>query len=246
MALAVSCRPLLIVFLAGHLFATWKARGPAGLLALAIGAAIGASSIGVYNVAAFGNLAGGAAIVESAEVHQAAHGVTSAWSGNPGAGLAGILVSPSRGLLIFMPIALVALAGARDILQRRTLEVWSLLLPTGLFVLGWSMYSVWWGGHGYGPRYAADLAVPLALVAAAAFRSVPRRRAAPATRAFVAGVLVWSLFVQAAGAFCYPGGDWNGTPADVDRAHERLWDWRDSQIPRTIRAGFYRPHFERF
>jgi hypothetical protein len=108
------------------------------------------------------------------------------------------------------------------------------------------MYSVWWGGHSYGPRYAADLAVPLALLAAAAFHQAPQRRAAPATRALVATLLAWSLFVQAAGAFCYPGGDWNATPADVDRAHARLWDWRDSQIPRTIRAGLYRPHLDRF
>ena len=246
LALAVSCRPLLVFFLAGHLFSTWRARGARGCLVFATGVIAGASAVAAYNVSAFGTLAGGAAVVESAAVHQAAHDVTSAWSGNPGAGLAGILVSPSRGLVIFMPIALVALAGARDILQRRTLEVWSLVVPTGLFVLGWSMYSVWWGGHSYGPRYAADLAVPLALLAAASFHRAPQRRAAPATRALVAALLAWSLFVQAAGAFCYPGGDWNATPADVDRAHARLWDWRDSQIPRTIRAGLYRPHLDRF
>ena len=118
-------------------------------------------------------------------------------------------------------------------------------MPAGLFVLGWSLYSVWWAGHCFGPRYAADLAIPLALVAAAAFGRKPRRSSS-FRRTGVGAIVAWSLFVQSVGAFCYPGGDWNGTPADVDRAHARLWDWRDSQIPRTIRAGIYRPHFERF
>ncbi|HET9369166.1 MAG TPA: hypothetical protein VFO19_02935 [Vicinamibacterales bacterium] len=243
--LAGSCRPLLAFFLAGHLFATWRVRGASGLLAFTIGVIVAAVPLGAYNIAAFGHIAGGAAVVESGAVHRATHDVSSAWSGNPGAGLAGILFSPSRGVLIFMPVVLVALAGARDILQRRTMEVWSLVVPAGLFVVGWSLYSVWWAGHSFGPRYAADLAIPLALVAAAAFGQMPRRRSS-LRRAGLAAIVAWSLFVQSVGAFCYPGGDWNGTPADVDRAHARLWDWRDSQIPRTIRAGIYRPHFERF
>jgi hypothetical protein len=142
-----------------------------------------------------------------------------------------------------MPIALVAVAGAREILKRRALEVWSLLVPTAFFVAGWSMYSVWWGGHSYGPRYAADLALPLALLSVAALTSV--QAISRTARASAIAVLSWSLFVQAVGAFSYPGGEWNGTPADVDRAHARLWDWRDSQIPRTVQAGIYRPFVNR-
>jgi hypothetical protein len=52
-------------------------------------------------------------------------------------------------------------------------------------------------------------------------------------------IVAWSVAVHAVGVLCYPGGDWNGSPFDVDRAHERLWDWRDSQIARTVRSGIY-------
>jgi hypothetical protein len=242
-ALAAACRPLLAGFFVGHVYAAWKMRGGSSALAVAVGALVVTLPIAAWNVATFGHLAGGATIVESAAVHQAAHGVSSPWSANPLAGLAGILVSPSRGLLIYMPIALVAVAGAREILKRRALEVWSLLVPTAFFVAGWSMYSVWWGGHSYGPRYAADLALPLALLSVAALTSV--QAISRTARASAIAVLSWSLFVQAVGAFSYPGGEWNGTPADVDRAHARLWDWRDSQIPRTVQAGIYRPFVNR-
>lgn len=48
--------------------------------------------------------------------------------------------------------------------------------------------------------------------------------------------LVWSIGVSALGAFVYPNEQWNIDPVDVDRAHARLWQWRDSQIPRASRS----------
>jgi hypothetical protein len=106
--------------------------------------------------------------------------------------------------------------------------------------VAWASYSVWWGGHSYGPRYAADLVVPLALIAAPAIGAARALASRRALRAIVAILLAWSVAVQAIGAFGYPGGNWNGTPADVDRAHYRLWDWRDTQILRTLGAVPYR------
>jgi hypothetical protein len=61
-------------------------------------------------------------------------------------------------------------------------------------------------------------------------------------RRIAAVALAWGIFVQAIGALCYPNGAWNTTPIDVDRAHERLWDWRDQQIVRTMRGGLYTNH----
>jgi hypothetical protein len=46
--------------------------------------------------------------------------------------------------------------------------------------------------------------------------------------------LAWSVGVAALGAFVYPAEAWNSSPADVDREHARLWDWRDTQIRRAI------------
>jgi hypothetical protein len=49
-----------------------------------------------------------------------------------------------------------------------------------------------------------------------------------------------SVGVQAVGAFFYPSPrevEWNTSPVDVDRAHGRLWDWRDPQLLRLLRNG---------
>jgi len=48
------------------------------------------------------------------------------------------------------------------------------------------------------------------------------------------------------GAFCFPSPravDWDTSPQDVDFAHERLWDWRDSQLVRLVRNGPASPGF---
>lgn len=237
-ALAAACRPLLACFAAGAVVAMLAEPRRRRRLPAFLGAALAvAAGMAAYNVSAFGSLAGGTARLESPEVHRMAHGVSSAWAGNPLEGLAGVLVSPSRGLMVFMPIVFFAVVGAARAWRGRSAARWRLVVPTTGFVLAWSSYAVWWGGHSYGPRYAADLALPLALLAAAALEAPSVWRRSRASRAAVAAALAWSVGVQALGAFAYPRGEWNGRPADVDLAHERLWDWRDSQIPRTLRAG---------
>jgi hypothetical protein len=167
-------------------------------------------------------------------VHQQTHFVDGTFTAVPLAGLAGILVSPSRGVLIFCPIVGWAVVGA----WRARLDTGTLLrltLPVAAFIAAWSQYTVWWGGHSYGPRYLSDIAIPLGVLLGHGL--LPLQRGWASVRTALAG---WSLAVQLVGVVCYPGGAWNSVPADVDRAHARLWDWRDSQIVRTARAGPYR------
>lgn len=153
------------------------------------------------------------------------------------AGLAGIFFSPSRGLLFYMPISLVTLLGARWAWKAGGVPRYGLALATACHLALWAKYSVWWGGHSYGPRLAADLAIPMALLAACALSQWPTF--ATRARAGILAALIWSVGVQGVGAIFYPAGGWNALPVDVDRAHGRLWDWRDSQIPRTLRGGPY-------
>ncbi len=239
LALAVACRPLLIAFPLGLAFGLWRDAASRRLVApYVIGGAIASAGVAAMNLLAIGNALGGQAYVESAAVHQATHNVAGPWSGVWLEGLAGILVSPSRGLLVFAPIAGLAFLSIGRAWRAGPLARYGVVVPTLLFIAGWAQYAVWWGGHSYGPRYAADIAVPLALIVAAGW-DAPRRAAGRASRILVVVALVWSIGVQAVGAFCYPAGEWNGRPVDVDRAHARLWDWRDSQIVRTARAGLY-------
>jgi hypothetical protein len=59
----------------------------------------------------------------------------------------------------------------------------------------------------------------------------------PLAKAVAALALAWSVTVAALGAFCYPNERWNTDPSDVDRNHQRLWDWSDLQILRCWERG---------
>ena len=104
-------------------------------------------------------------------------------------------------------------------------------------------YSVWWAGHTYGPRYLLDLLVPLAPMGALGAARLARTRLGSAA---ALGLLGWSVGVAGLGAFVYPNDFWNTTPDDVDLHHERLWDVRDSQIPRAFHSHPSPQNFDLF
>ena len=76
-----------------------------------------------------------------------------------------------------------------------------------------------------------DLLVPLSV-----FGALGARRWAQSRSLTIAGALLlaWSIVVAAAGAIVYPNERWNTDPESVDLNHARLWEVRDSQIPRTL------------
>jgi hypothetical protein len=110
--------------------------------------------------------------------------------------------------------------------------VWCVAAAVTQFCL-YSLYAVWWGGHTFGPRYALDVLPPLIPLAAA---GMPVLAARPILRAAAFVALLWSVGVAGLGAFVYPADEWNSNPVDVDTNHERLWDWKDSQILRSAHA----------
>jgi len=169
-----------------------------------------------------------------AELNSQIHG-TGATFGLHADGWAGLLVSPSRGLLVFSPIVLVAAAGVPLAFKEgwRTPAPWCAIAFAVHYAL-YASYAVWWGGHTYGPRYLLDvlpLATPLAAQAIAAWR-VRSWRSAMAVAA-----LGWSIVVAATGAFCYPNDAWNSEPTEIDRDHARLWAVADNQISRCWHGG---------
>ncbi|HYT74315.1 MAG TPA: hypothetical protein VEL79_06175, partial [Vicinamibacterales bacterium] len=171
------------------------------------------------------------------------HGVRSTFTFGP-AGFAGLLVSPNRGLLVFSPVVLVALGGLRAAFAegRRGPLAWCALAAAAQFA-AYGVYSVWWAGHTYGPRYLLDV-LPLLVPLAAA--SLARVRARSLVGFASAVALVWSIGVSATGAFCYPNDQWNADPTDVDRDHARLWSWSDMQIVRCWQRGPSPQNFQLF
>jgi hypothetical protein len=145
-------------------------------------------------------------------------------------------VSPSRGVLIFTPVFLFALAGIVLAIRRR----W--LFPVAPYVaaillLHSILISRYWGGHSYGPRYFSDM-TPLFvffLVPAVKFwHDMPKRAPRSAFAAVFLLFAAWGVFVHARGATSIAAHQWSATP-NVDKAKWRVWDWSDPQFLRGLR-----------
>jgi hypothetical protein len=230
LALAGAARPQTAPLVAMML--AWlasRAGGRATMVPAAIVAGAAILSISA-NYVWFGHALGGAARLEA--VHPETHGVEGTLSATPWIGALGLLISPSRGVLVFSPIVLTALAAGRS--RREPVGLGWLAAGVVMQFAAYAAYSVWWGGHTYGPRYMMDLLVPIAPAMALGLARVT----SAAWGRIAAGVLlVWSVAVAAAGAFVYPNEAWNTNPAEVDREHHRLWEVRDAQILRAFRSA---------
>jgi hypothetical protein len=131
-------------------------------------------------------------------------------------GLAGVLVSPSRGLLIYSPIFLFSFVGMMMVwMDSKSILLKFLSLTPFLFVLFVAKWATWWGGDSYGPRLLADITPLLCL-----YLSPPLERAAQKTflRYPFACLAALSIGFHAIGAFSCDG--WPGH-------REQLWSWVD-------------------
>ena len=229
--------PLVLVLLAG----TWmRARPRQATWATSI-VLVFVVALCAANLRWFGHPLGAQALLQdvNAELH-----ATSSMFVIRFDGFAGLLVSPSRGLFVFSPVVLVAVAGMRHAFRAgwRSQLPWCVLAIVAQYAL-YASYAVWWGGHTYGPRYLLDV-LPVAVPLAAESMAPPRFGRMAQIAAGIA--LAWSIAVAATGAFCYPHERWNTDPESVDRNHWRLWSVEDNQITRCWRSGWSPQNFSLF
>jgi hypothetical protein len=220
-------RPTAILFSVAAAAFAWSWFGRRALPA-AVGAAIGIAPGIAWNVLVFHSLAGGYegnAAAYTASLPAAA------------SALAALIVSPSRGLLVFTPLILVAAIGLARALHMRTADarlLCALAAATLALYASYGWFAGWIGGEAFGPRYLTD-GMPVAMLLAA--------YVVPATAAAVAGyaaLFAWSAGVQAAGAFSGAAGPlWSAVPIPLAYAPERVWQVHDSQIERNVRAAYY-------
>lgn len=181
-----------------------------------------------YNLYFFGGILG---------AWSAAKLASGAWGGfgNPSPlALPGLLISPNRGLLAYSPWTVFAIWGAVRLWRENRWDWVRYLIPgVAALVLLPACYDRWWGGYCFGPRYLADVLPFCALFLAGLWPHIRRSRGA---LGFFIATVVFSLWVQCVGAFCYTW-QWDNRPASVDAHPERLWDWRDSQVLRSWREG---------
>ena len=201
LGLAVLTRPSTALFAAASgccLLAQRRWRDAAGLVA---GAAGPVALFCLFNAWFFGDpVAGGYA-------HDPWGRSTPLWIG-----LAGLLVAPSRGLLVYSPALLLAPAGLWALFRRgdgRPADGrWMVLAWAAAAGLTTAFYGRWWdwtGGWCYGPRFLCE-ALPIACLlfalAYAAIRPVWTRRAA-------AGLVALSILVHFVGVFGHGAhADW--------------------------------------
>lgn len=151
--------------------------------------------------------------------------------------LAGNLVSPARGLLVYVPVLLYVaflLIRHRATLSQRRLVWLSLAIIAGHLVTI-SSFNHWWGGHSFGPRFSTGLVPWFFLLAVLGLRAMldwreGHRTIPRAQLACGALLLLMSMFINTRGATSHATWLWNMRPAEIDQHPERLWDWTQPQF----------------
>jgi len=147
------------------------------------------------------------------------------WTTPLAAGLAGLLLSPSRGLFIYTPWTLFSVWGATIALRGRRefpLIACVAIISAGELLL-YAKWWCWWGGWCFGPRILTDILPLLTILLIPAIEKI--RTSAFFKMAFAAAVVV-SFGVQVIGAYFYINQSIDAT---------NLWSWRDSQLVEAVR-----------
>jgi len=229
LGLAIWCRLLNVVpALVLASFVLVRHRGV--VLPFAVAASVLVAWLAWYNLATFGELTGGHSEIRTwLPPGRTKESLLDLFTTPIWIGLPGLLVSPSKGLLLhssFFVFAFAAVARVwrdTDFPIGRYLCAWVALM---LVVLG--LNGTWWGGGSFGPRYLCEVLAPLTLLLAYAW---PRLAARRLWVAIFGASLAVSVGIQALGAFVHPCG-WE--PPMVRTHQERLWDWRDSELRRCV------------
>jgi len=232
-------RPPDVVLALGLLaFETWRHRCRA--LCAWAAAAAAAAPFAVYDLAVFGTLYGGYAKFGLADPNHPfyRHSIP--------VGVAGLLVSPARGLFVFSPfLLLLALLPWRMTSFSRTEK--ALLAAVGSACAVQILFYArtdWRAGESYGNRFLTDmlpfLVWALAPILAGAGRS--------ARRFFWAACAV-AIGFQAVGVLCYPRG--GSDRVAFPPGHERLaiapgvWSWKKFPVLMEARGGLAPPDLPR-
>jgi hypothetical protein len=152
--------------------------------------------------------------------------------------LAGNLISPARGLLIFVPV--LSFVFYLLIRYRRHLafkRLVALSLPViAAHVIVVSGFVPWYGGHSFGPRYTTGLVPWFSLLAILGIKARVTSGATDVSwlrrlEAFAGIVLLLaSVAINYAGATKPRTAIWNLHPVNIDDQPSRIWDWKHPQF----------------
>jgi hypothetical protein len=203
----------------------WAGRRRAALLSAA--AALPMILVLVYNLHVAGNVGGGYGLIGKARFFQ--HDLFP--------GVAGLLISPTRGLLLFSPFLLFLVLAWRHLPRSREERALTLAMSVGV-AIQILLYAKadWRGGLSWGPRYMTDflpLLMWMLVPVVAALRGVGRV-------VFLLAVGV-AVAIEAIGAFSYSGSlDLPIYAADRGAEEHDMraaWHWRNAPFIATLRQG---------
>ena len=159
---------------------------------------------------------------------------------------AGNLISPSRGLFIYVPILLFVIYLMARYWPSVTMPR-LVVLALGVIVVHLAVISGlapgWFGGHGYGPRLSTDMVPWFALLGIFGVQARLRWRDAHLTRDSLfrwraewtvgAVLLLCSITLHGIGAVSPRPWHWLLQPADIGETPHRIWDWKHPQFVGT-------------
>ena len=149
-------------------------------------------------------------------------------------GVLGNLVSPARGLFVFMPFFLFLLipqVWREPVPALRPLRPWLCWIIAIHMVLV-ATHTDWWGGFSYGPRYLSDILPYLMLLWSPVLLWMGQNRL---RRALVTASVALAVFIQFRGATSIQVHQWNATPISVNDDRSRIWNWGDPPFLRGLR-----------
>jgi hypothetical protein len=147
-------------------------------------------------------------------------------------GLAGTLVSPSRGLLVHFPYLLLvpfAFRAFRDEPRMKPFWVTAVAATTATVLLS-AAYTKWWGGDSIGPRLLTEASPFIAIISLPLWMAFPRLRFSLRTTAVV--LTLFAGLTQILGTWSLRAATWNGAVV-VDWNPAARWSLRDSQLLAT-------------
>jgi hypothetical protein len=231
LGLSVACRPQMVFIAAAiTVYVFW--RHPKSALQFAIAPALIGAALLAYNLYYFDSVIGG---------YSAVMGVSDGISGfSKWDGIRGLLVSPSRGILVYSPVLIPAFAGIVLAFARRPAfrDALFTCVAAGI-VISIAQYAVvsgvWHGGFGYSYRFLAELLpafmLMLAPVWAWCVSTAPRR-------VLMTAAFAYSVGIQIVGAFYYPCDWFQSPPVVEDPAYNaRFFSWSQWEVPQCIKAG---------
>ena len=162
--------------------------------------------------------------------------------------LAGNMVSPARGLLVFSPVLALAIPGVAIKLRQRRFELLdaALILTVLAHWVAISAFPHWWGGDSYGPRFFSDMTPLLVVLGMPVLEwlgtvSLRTWRVTAAMVACTVAALL-SLFTNGQMAVFASAHCWNNVPTDVDTDTSKLWNWGDPQFLRGAVRFLFGPN----